>query len=577
MSTDRSGDGDVVTRGAAAIREGFLSFRGEFRAITRQARDRFEQCDWTQVQKDARRRLSLYPEVVQRVVTNVREMLGDRIADQAVWGEMKRAYAPLVQGETDRELAETFYNSITRRIFATAGVNPDIEFVAPRGEERIESPDPGCYRRYESDGDTLALVRRILKDYAFQTRFEDLDADASLVAREIGTYLSTILGTDRIDAVETLRPVFFRQKAAYVVGRLRVRHQIIPIVLAMLNSGDGVCVDAVLMTEAEISILFSFTRSHFHVEADYPRDLVSFLKSVMPLKPIAEIYISLGFTKHGKTELYRGLRRHLDVSRERFVFAKGDEGMVMLVFTLPFYDVVFKVIKDRFAYPKETNRQQVMDRYRLVFRWDRVGRLVEAQEFEHLKFRRELFTPEVLEALTKQAANTVTVNDDHVIIHHVYTERKVTPLNVFLREVSEDAARHAVIDYGRTVKELAAANVFPGDFLLKNFGVTRHGRVVFYDYDELCLVTDCNFRTIPPARTLEDELDPEPWFAVGEDDVFPEEFERFLGLPLPLRAVFNEHHGDLFTAEFWQGLKERHLAGEILDFYPYLPSKRLHR
>jgi isocitrate dehydrogenase kinase/phosphatase len=577
MSTDRSGSGDVVECGATAIREGFLSFRSEFRAITRQARDRFEQCDWQHVQEDARRRLNLYPEVVRRVVTNVRDMLGNRIADQATWKRMNRSYSRLVQAETDRELAETFYNSITRRIFSTVGVNPDIEFVAPRRDEKIESPDPGCYRRYESDGDTVALVRRIMEDYKFQTRFKDLDNDSALVARQIGAYLSTILGSDRIDAVETLHPVFFRQKAAYVVGRLRVRHQIIPIVLAMLNSDDGVAVDAVLMAEAEVSILFSFTRSHFHVEVDYPRDLVLFLKSIMPLKPIAEIYISLGFTKHGKTELYRGLRRHLDESRERFEFAKGDKGMVMLVFTLPFYDVVFKVIRDRFAYPKDTNRRQVMDRYRLVFRWDRVGRLVEAQEFEHLKFRRELFTSEVLEALTTEAANTVTVNDDHVIIHHVYTERKVTPLNVYLRQVGDDAARRAVIDYGRTVKELAAANVFPGDFLLKNFGVTRHGRVVFYDYDELCLVTDCNFRKMPPARTLEDELDPEPWFAVGEDDIFPEEFERFLGLPAPLSAVFKKHHGELFTADFWQVLKERHLAGEILDFYPYSPTQRLRR
>ena len=577
MPTDRSSDGEVVTRGATAIREGFLSFRRGFRAITEQARDRFEQCDWQHVQKDARRRLRLYPEVVRHVVTNVRDILGDRIADQDAWKRMKRSYAPLLQGESDRELAETFYNSITRRIFSTAGVNPDIEFVAPPREHRSESPDPGCYRRYVSDGDTLALVRRILEDYRFRTRFRDLDGDSALVTREIGAYLSTILGSDRVDVVETLHPVFFRQKAAYVVGRLRVGHQVIPMVLALLNSGEGVSVDAVLMAEAEVSVLFSFTRSHFHVEVDYPRDLVQFLKSIMPLKPIAEIYISLGFTKHGKTELYRGLRRHLDESRERFVFAKGDKGMVMLVFTLPFYDVVFKVIKDRFAYPKETNRQQVMDRYRLVFRWDRVGRLVEAQEFEHLKFRRELFTPEVLEALTTEAANTVTVNDDHIIIHHVYTERKVTPLNVYLRQVGDDAARRAVIDYGRTIKELAAANVFPGDFLLKNFGVTRHGRVVFYDYDELCLVTDCNFRKMPPARTLEDELDPEPWFAVGEDDIFPEEFERFLGLPTPLAAVFREHHGEVFDADFWQGLKERHLAGEILDFYPYAPTKRLHR
>ncbi|MDX1387970.1 MAG: isocitrate dehydrogenase kinase/phosphatase-domain containing protein, partial [Acidobacteriota bacterium] len=249
--------------------------------------------------------------------------------------------------------------------------------------------------------------------------------------------------------------------------------------------------------------------------------------------------------------------------------------MVMLVFTLPFYDMVFKVIRDRFDFPKTTTRQQVMDRYRLVFERDRVGRLVDAQEFEHLLFRRDRFTPELLEELATEASDSVEIGETYVSIRHLYAERKVAPLNLYLKTAGPRAARDAVIDYGYAIKDLAAANIFPGDFLLKNFGVTRHGRVVFYDYDELCLLSDCNFRKLPTPRTPDEELASEPWFTVGEDDIFPEEFEQFLGLAGELKVVFDRYHSALFTAKFWKELQQRHGAGEVMDVFPYGQVKRL--
>src|SRR5947199_2680404 len=295
-----------------------------------------------------------------------------------------------------------------------------------------------------------------------------------------------------------------------------------------------------------MSIIFSFARSYFHLETGKSRALVSFLKSIMPLKHIAELYISLGYNKHGKTELYRDLRRHLGRSTDKFDIARGDRGMVMSVFTLPSYDVVFKVIKDTFDSPKTTTRRDVMERYQLVFRHDRGGRLVDAQEFEHLRFDKDRFSPELLAELLHVAANTVSVDGDSVVIDHLYTERRLTPLNLYFREVDGELAHEAVIDYGQAIKDLAATNIFPGDILLKNFGVTRHGRVVFYDYDELCLLTDCTFRDLPQARDLDEEFEAEPWFYVGPHDVFPEEFLNFMGLEGERREVFLQAHGDLF-------------------------------
>jgi isocitrate dehydrogenase kinase/phosphatase len=112
---------------------------------------------------------------------------------------------------------------------------------------------------------------------------------------------------------------------------------------------------------------------------------------------------------------------------------------------------------------------------------------------------------------------------------------------------------------------------------LKNFGVTRTGRVIFYDYDELCLVTDCNFRDIPPASSDAEEMSAEPWFYVGERDVFPEEFLPFLGLSEPLKETFLRSHRELLTPDFWRRMQDLHRAGEIVHIFPYSPEKRLRR
>jgi len=335
-------------------------------------------------------------------------------------------------------------------------------------------------------------------------------------------------------------------------------------------------VDAVLLTENEASIVFSFTRSSFHVDVEAPHDVIRFLKSIMPVKRVAELYIALGYNKHGKAELYRDLVHHLQRSTDKFAIAPGDRGMVMLVFTMPSYDVVFKVIRDTFAYPKTTTRRQVMDRYQLVFKHDRAGRLVDAQEFEYLAFPRDRFSDDLLTELADGAASSVIIEDNRVIVKHLYTERRVTPLNLHLWHVDEAAARDVVLDYGQAIKDLAATNIFPGDLLLKNFGVTRHGRVIFYDYDELCLLTDCNFREMPPARDLDEELASEPWFYVGPNDIFPEEFLTFIGLQGGMRDVFLQAHRDLLGPGFWTKMQAWHKAGEVVDIFPYRPSRRLH-
>jgi isocitrate dehydrogenase kinase/phosphatase len=560
---------------ARTILKAFDEFQRKFSIITQRARKRFENQDWHGMKVDADERLDLYKVVVDEIVDKVGRMLGSRVKDESVWFDIKSAYSSLSNELDVWELAETFFNSVTRKIFATVGVNPQIEFVDTC--TRIQPPRVirFPYRTYAVDRSTPMLMEAILCDYKHQVGYEDMQRDARLVAEKVDNHLRNSEDLPYFNRAEMLPSVFYRGKGAYLVGRIFMDSDFFPLVLALLNTSRGVVVDAVLSDEDDVSILFSFTRSYFHVDVKKPSEFVSFLKSIIPKKRIAELYISIGYNKHGKSELYCDMLRHLSRSDRKFEIAKGERGMVMEVFTMPDYDLVFKVIKDHFDYPKHTTQVEVMGKYDLVFKHDRAGRLVDAQEFEYLKFSRNRFSDELLDRLQRDSARNMIVSDEQVVIRHAYIERRVVPLNIYLKDADEARARAATVDYGNAIKDLAVSNIFPGDLLIKNFGVTRHGRVVFYDYDELCLLSVCNFRLMPRPRTYEEEISSEVWFGVGSNDVFPEEFRSFLGLKESLLKIFIDYHSDLFDATFWRQIQSRINTGEIIEIFPYGEKNRL--
>lgn len=562
---------------AEVIRRGFDCYRVEFAAVTQRAQRRFEACEWTEIQGDARARLDIYDHVLDNVVAELRGVMGDGAEDPAQWVRLKAQYAELVAGHEAEELAETFFNSVTRKIFTTVGVNPTIEFVDYKFG-RISTGLPATpYRSYSRRESTAALVRLVLESFPFSAPYRNLEHDAGHVARELEAHWEDGNVPLGFEAIEVLEPIFYRRKGAYLIGRVVGVNRVMPMVLALTNSADGISVDAALFTEQEVSIIFSFTRSHFHADVSAPYDIVRFLRSLVPLKPVADLYNALGYHKHGKTELFRDLQRHLASTEERFDIAPGVPGTVMTVFAMPGLDVVFKIIRDGFEYPKRTTRFEVTRRYQLVFGHDRAGRLVDAQEFEHLVIPKHRFSETLLTDLASKASRSVTVSDQDVTIKHVYVSRRVKPLDLYLRDADAASARRIVLDYGQAIRDLAATNVFPGDLLLKNFGVTRHGRVVFYDYDELRLLNECTFAVMPTPRTHEEEMAAEPWFFVGHDTVFPKELLTFFEVKGELRDVFLEHHASIFDVEFWRDLQLRARASEVFDIFPYGAERRLER
>ncbi len=551
---------------ARQVIKGFRAYRDEFGSVTRRAGERFARRDVAGMQDDARRRLALYDESVSRTVAGLTELLDERVEQRAVWISIKAVFSGLAADCTDWELAETFYNSVTRRIFTTVGVDDEIEFADTDFDTPPNRADEPLSRSYPHEASDALLLARMLGDTPFADRLLDLAEDARRVVAVIRTRLREAGSLGRIDRAEVIREIFYRGDGAYLIGRLFSGAARIPMVIAFRTRGERIVVDALLLDENDVSILFSFTRSSFHVECPRPYELVRFLKLLLPSKRIAELYISIGFHKHGKTELYRDVLHH---PPDTFDVAPGQPGMVMIVFTMPSYDLVFKVIRDRFPMPKRVSREQVRRSYRHVFEHDRAGRLVDTQEFEHLVLDRKRFSPQLLEDLAANATRSVELRDSKVILRHVYVQRRLTPLNVYVREADHAAAAAAVLDFGRALKDLARADVFPGDLFLKNFGVTRHGRVAFYDYDELTTLTGCNFRNMPEPSSYDEAISDNPWFSVGKSDVFPEEFLRVLDLPREFLPVLLEQHRDLFEVGFWQATQERLERGETFSIIPY--------
>ncbi len=560
-----------IRQAAAAIHEGFVNYNNNFRRITQRARSRFETRDWAGARNDLSERIELYEKSVSRTLSTLRKLFPEQVDLLPQWPAIRAIYWSRVEDIPDGEFAKTFFNSVHRDILRDLHVDPTqvsdtADVVAAEAPLRY----PARQHNYVNWSNVREIVARLLADFQFKTPYVDVGADVDFICAEIERVVGQEGPPDEcVRRLEMMHDVFYQSSRAFVVGKMSWARRNAPFVLAFENTSDGIRVEAVLTSSDDVSVLFGFTRSYFMADVEPVEGAVYFIKEMMPRKPLDELYTILGRARQGKTERYRSFFHHLRGGEDQFVHAAGDRGLVMLVFTLPSYDLVFKVIRDSFGYTKNISHDGVKTKYKFVFNHDRAGRLIDTQEFRNIEFPLTKFAPELLEELLTSTAQTVRIEGDQLVIDHLYSERRVTPLNLYLQDYDFDEARLALLDYGQAIKDLAMTNIFAGDLLLKNFGVSRHGRVIFYDYDELCLVTECQFRELPTSDNLDDEMSAENWFYVGPRDIFPEEFIRFLAISDQLRAAFLEQHADLLTAEYWRDIKELHLSNSAPEVAPY--------
>lgn len=566
---------------ASAILAEFRAYRQRFERITANAGERFRHADWPGVQAASQARLNLYKTHIDRVTAQIGS--GLRGVGPAQWAQVKSAYAKAIAEAPDGDLAETFYNSVHRRITRDPALDGERMFLAtsfragpptPAGESLTSTyrPTPGL----------AAMVQRILDERTPELPWQDQRRDVRNIIRSLIEARPEV-ATGEDFQVEVINALFYRNKGAYIVGRLCLGdpssdprpRRVWPLALPLAMSAKGEAyVDTLICDEDELSIVFSFTRAYFMVRSPYPFGLVRFLNELLPNKKRSELYAAIGQHKHGKTEFHRGFLDHLRQSKDLFIPAPGIKGMVMTVFTLPSYQTVFKVIRDEFPPQKAVTAAEVREKYHIVKRHDRAGRMADTQEFKNLRLPLDRFDPELMDELCAAAPSALRIEDGQLRIRHLYTERAMTPLNLYIENADRAILTEALDEYGNAIKQLAAANIFPGDMLLKNFGVTRHRRVVFYDYDEISFLTDVNFRAVPEPRTPEEEMAAEPWYSVGPNDVFPEEFRRFLFGKPEIKRLFADLHGDLFTPEYWRGLQQAVADGHAMDVFPYRRKRR---
>lgn len=563
-------DKDLIAECSQIIYDGFIRYDNYFHRMTRRARTRFEQRDWKGHQQDIVDRVDLYEKSVRRIVLALRNTLGNRVNNKTLWYEIRNYFGERLDQVPDNDFIKTFFNSTTRRIFGTEGVDPGIEFISSGPSDDLNLIMSLNIRRYPYWVSLQRIFETILDDFSFRIPYDDTSRNAKRIARMISAYSKENFN-ENIEYIrfEFIDSFFYQAARAYLVGKLILSEGEAPIVIAFKNEYGGISVDAVFLHEKEISLIFGYTRSYYFADPNSVIGAVHFLKSMLPKKPIDELYTVLGRLRQGKTERHRTFTEHLHNTKDKFIHAEGDTGLVMIVFTLPSYNLVFKIIRDKFGYPKTMSRKDVIGKYKLVSKHDRAGRLIDTQEYLNLEFPINRFSKELLNELLDGATESVRKEDNNLILKLAYVERRVRPLNLYLNEVSEEEAIYAIIDYGQTIKDLAQTNIFTGDLLLKNFGVTRHNRVIFYDYDEVTLVTDCNFRDIPESTDIDDEMQADTWYFVGKNDIFPEEFIRFLSMNDQVKAQFMKYHQDLLTSEYWRKVQNQHIKGEVSLVVPY--------
>ncbi|HEV2608897.1 MAG TPA: bifunctional isocitrate dehydrogenase kinase/phosphatase [Noviherbaspirillum sp.] len=562
---------------ARTILDGFDKHYRLFREASRDAKRYFEQRDWKTAQKEARDRIAFYDTRVQESVQTLEDEYDQAELSDEVWREVKLHYIGLLINHKQPELAETFFNSVCCNILHRTYFHNDFIFVRPAVSTEYIEPEEAAptYRVYYPAKDGLRFtLKRIITNFQLNGTFADLDRDVGFVEARMRAMFGGDLLMEPNHQIQVLASLFYRNKGAYVVGKGINGNRIYPFVVPILYNRKGELVlDTVLFDPTLITVLFSFTRAYFMVDMEVPSAYVHFLRSLLPNKPRSEIYTILGLQKLGKAAFYRDFLHHLRYSSDCFEVAPGIRGLVMVVFALPSFPYVFKAIKDYFPPPKDTTRAIVKEKYLLVKNHDRVGRMADTLEYSNVAFPRSRFSEELLAEFKEVAPSLVEEEGDEIIIKHLYIERRMVPLNIWLTEAEKRgdhaAVEHGIVEYGNAIKELVGVNIFPGDMLYKNFGVTKHGRVVFYDYDEIEYITDCNFRDIPTPRNEEDEMSSEPWYPIAKNDVFPEQFGTFLLGNPQVRKYFMKHHGDLLTAKYWRDAKQRILDGHVEDVYPY--------
>jgi len=560
---------------AQVILDGFDKHYQVFRKFNDEAMTCFERSDWARSGAAGKERILGYETRVSETVTKLNSRFPGAAEHTHLWPGIKAAFITILMNHLQSECAETYYNSVACKVLHRNYYNNENIFWRPAlSTEHLSGSNPTYHSYYPPTNGLRRCLLQLLNGFALNSKFQNIRRDIRRLEQTIIKQRPKTWKAQPNHQIQVLSSLFYRNKAAYIVCRIingdHIQALIIPL---MQDDNQHLFVDTALLRAKDVAIIFSFSRAYFMVDMEVPSAYVKFLLSIMPGKSPVDLYAMLGLQKQAKTLLYREMQYHLSHSQDNFQIAPGVRGMVMLVFALPSFPFVFKLIRDHFDPPKTSSREDVRGKYQLVKYHDRVGRMADTLEYSNVAIPLDRIDPALMKELRATSESSIEVVGENLVISHIYIERRMEPLDRYLSHASPSLRRQAIRDFGQSIRDLAGANIFPGDMLKKNFGVTRTERVVFYDYDEITYITECNFRHIPRAASYEDEISDTPWYSIGQHDVFPSSFAPFFFANKTDLDMFKADHADLLDADWWNGIKNDILAGKQNDLFPY-PVKR---
>jgi isocitrate dehydrogenase kinase/phosphatase len=554
----------------------FDSFYEEFVKLTWAAKAAFESRDHPTAVANARRRLGLYNATVYPLADELRSGFPELKEREPLWAEIEAVYRVAVRGRYEADLALAYLHSAQRRVHH--GEWKPVEYGF-EGSGRVVPPENAVYERLACSWPITPLViQKALQVAELAVPFCDPVRDAELIARRVNDVLAARSGAG-LRAIEMVRAGFFRNRGAYLVGRLVLKGaELKPFVIALLNGEEGVRAEAVLHAVPHVHNLCSSTEAPFQVTNRHYHELSAFLLSIMPRRPLGLHYSTIGYYHYSKVAVMYEVRRRLMHDRELLGVAPGSPGTVTIAFTSPQSDYVLKVIRDRptsgYKWDSFEGVDAVLAKYKRVHEINRTGSMLDNIVYYNLKLERSWFEPALASELLDSVTNSVQLRDGALIFKYLIVQRKLTPLNVFLETAPADRAERAIINLGFCIRNNAAANVFNKDFDTRNYGVSRYLKIYLYDYDAVEALTEMKVRT--NLDRCDGEEDVPAWFFEPGVVFLPEEIEAGLRVrSRTLRRVFRTAHADLMSVGYWEGLQQALRAGKVPGIHTFPDSCHL--
>jgi isocitrate dehydrogenase kinase/phosphatase len=564
--------GSRIGATAALILSIYNDFYSQLCEYPHRAQRAFETMDPHASIRISQERLGLYSRYIAEHGPRILAAFPALAADTAVWEALDRLFTAMIVDRYDADIAFSFAHSIRRNI--GRGLWRPVAYSFPPPSKLRAYSMASVHRRLRVlDRIDAELLSTALRVPNFSVPFRDLQGDAEKIRERTEQLLHDASNGSRVLALDVVEAGFFRDRSAFIVGRwVLADDRIVPFVVALLNSPEGIYADAVLHRVSDIHDLFSSALANFHVTTRLYYQTCVFLFSLMPRRPFGNHYSTIGFNHVGKVAILNEINEQFRRGH-RFQRSPGAPGTVALGFTFNECTYHLKVIRDKptnsykwGAYPGVA---AVSDKYRVVHEINRAGSMLDNVMYFNLRLDRDMFDPELLDEICRQAAGSVQVDRDGVYLRSLIVQLKIVPLPVFLETADDNATRAVMVSLGHCIRNNAATNIFNKDLDSRNYGVGRYGRVFLFDYDAVEKLTDVKIRTNTDREPGEEAV-PE-WFFEDGVIFLPEELEHGMQLKSPYaRRCFREENSDLLSVEYWQDVRQKLKRGEVpgLQIYP---------